>query len=280
MSLLAVVVLGMTASVLADLVWYEAGRLRGNDVLHLIHRFSSSSDSGTARIKRLFKRYGTKTLLICKFVIGLDAVAPPLAGMTGTSRLRFIFFDAAGSGLWAGLYSGLGYMFCQQLDKGVAFVERMGTFLTVIVLILLAAVIGRRLMHWYIFFRELRLARVTPEQLKRKLDGGQQPVIVDVQGCVFHHPMHRASIPGAVRIDGQRLSQYRNVPVPADWESREVVLYCSCPYEFTSARIAQLLQAKGVQRVRPLAGGLQAWIACGFPVSAQTGIRTATVPAS
>jgi len=280
MNLPAVIVLGMTASVLADLIWYEAGRLRGADVVHLIHRFSSSSDSSAARIRKLFTRYGTKTLLICKFVIGLDAVAPPLAGMTGTDRLRFILFDAAGSALWAGLYSGLGYMFCQQLDKGIALVERMGTFLTVIVVMLVAAVVGRRLMHWYVFFRELRLARITPQQLKSKLDGGERPVIVDVQGCVFHHRMHGASIPGAVRISGRRLGQYRDVPIPADWESREVVLYCSCPNELTSARTAQMLQAKGVERVRPLAGGLQAWIACGFSVSTQTGIHSATIAAS
>ncbi len=51
--------------------------------------------------------------------------------------------------------------------------------------------------------------------------------------------------------------------------SREVVLYCACPGDITSARVALALRAKGVTRVRPLAGGLQAWRERGFPVTSE-----------
>jgi len=47
-----------------------------------------------------------------------------------------------------------------------------------------------------------------------------------------------------------------------------VVLYCACPNEATSARIALLLKRQGITRVRPLEGGLAAWMARGFPVLA------------
>jgi membrane protein DedA with SNARE-associated domain len=144
LNLALVVGLGVVGCVLADLVWFEAGRLRGDDVVHFIHRFSSASDSSAARTKRLFARYGTKALVIAKFVIGLDAIAPPLAGMSGTSLRRFVFFDGVGATLWASLYAGLGYVFYQQLDKAVDYAKRMGTFLTVVVLLLVAVMIGRR----------------------------------------------------------------------------------------------------------------------------------------
>src|SRR5271157_6484234 len=94
-----------------------------------IHRFSSRPDSHAVRTKRLFARYGTKVLVISKFVIGLDAIAPPLAGMSGTGPLRFASLDAVGAALWAGLYAGLGYVFCKQLDRGAAYAERMGAIL-------------------------------------------------------------------------------------------------------------------------------------------------------
>jgi membrane protein DedA with SNARE-associated domain/rhodanese-related sulfurtransferase len=267
LDLALVVGLGVIGCVLADQVWFEAGRLRGDDVVHFIHRFSSKPDSHAVRAKRLFGRYGTKILLISKFVIGLDAIAPPLAGMSGTSRLRFVSFDAVGATLWAGLYAGLGYIFCAQLDRGTAYAERMGKFLTLIVLLALAILIGRRLVYWYRLLRGLRLARITPEQLKRKLDQREKVVIVDVQDCVFHRASHEAGIPGAIRLDGRRLGQYKDTLIPDDWRSCEVVLYCSCPNEITSARVALLLRQKGVKQVRPLAGGLEGWRDRGFPVS-------------
>ena len=203
-----VVGLGAIGCVLADLVWFEGGRLRGDDILHFILRFSSKPDSNAARTKQLFTRYGAKILLIAKFVMGLDAVAPPLAGMSGTSRLRFISFDAVGATLWAGLYAGLGYVFCTQLEKAVTYAGKMGEFLTAIVLLVVTVLVVRRLVSWHRFLREPRLARVTSEELKRKLDGGEKIVIVDVQGCVLHHASHAAGIPGATRIDGHRLGQY------------------------------------------------------------------------
>jgi len=275
LNLALVIGLGVTGCVLADLVWFEAGRLRGDDVVHFVHRFSSNSDSNAERTKRLFARYGTKALVVAKFVIGLDAIAPPLAGMSGTSLRRFVSFDSVGATLWAGLYAGLGYVFYQQLDKAAAYAERLGAILTAIVLLLVAVLIGRRLVHWYRLVQELRLARITPEQLKCELDRGEKPVIVDVQGCVFHRASHVAGIPGAIYIDGRRLGQYKDTPIPDDWRGREVVLYCSCPSEITSARVALLLQQKGVKHVRPLAGGLPGWRARGFPVDSVPGAPVA-----
>jgi len=276
LNLALVIGLGVVGCVLADLVWFEAGRLRGDDVVHFIHRFSSASDSNALRTKKLFARYGTKALVVAKFVIGLDAIAPPLAGMSGTSLRRFVSFDGAGATLWAGFYAGLGYLFYQQLDKAVDYAKRMGTSLTVLVLLLVAVFLGRRLVYSYRLMQELRLARITPEQLKRKLDHGEKPVIVDVQGCVFHRASRAAGIPGAIHLDGRRLGQYKETPIPDDWRSREVVLYCSCPSEITSARVARLLISKGINHVHPLAGGLQGWRARGYPVSSPIAVTPAT----
>jgi membrane protein DedA with SNARE-associated domain/rhodanese-related sulfurtransferase len=279
LNLALVVGLGAIASVLADSLWYLAGRLRGDHVLHLIHRFSSMSDSKASRTKQLFARFGTKVLLISKFVIGLDAIAPPLAGMSGTSVQRFVAFDGVGSTLWAGAYAGLGYAFCQQLDRAAVYAGRMGAVLTAVALLLVVVAVVHRMVSWYRIMQELRLARITPEQLKQKLDAGEKPVIVDVQGCVFHKASHGASIPGAIRIDGRRLGQYKDTPIPDDWRGREVVLYCSCPNEITSARVALLLEQKGITHVHPLAGGLQGWRNQGFPVSADVVMASKAKPA-
>jgi len=47
----------------------------------------------------------------------------------------------------------------------------------------------------------------------------------------------------------------------------EVVLYCSSPREFTSARVALALLRRGIANVFVLDGGLNAWKAEGYPVT-------------
>jgi membrane protein DedA with SNARE-associated domain len=116
MGLVIAVVLAVAACVLADWPWYEAGRRQGDRVLHFIHRLTRDPDAHVRRAKESFARYGLLTLVISKFVPGLDAVTPPLAGTSGTGRLHFLTFDAVGAGLYACAYAELGYVFSRDLD--------------------------------------------------------------------------------------------------------------------------------------------------------------------
>ncbi len=267
LNLAVVILLGVTASVIADLIWYQAGRLRGDAVLHFVGRFSFGSESSAVRMHNFFRTHGLRTLLVSKFVIGLDALAPPLAGIFGASLGRFLAFDAVGATLWAVAYAGLGSIFSKQLSRVTTYVQRMGGLLSGLVLVLIVIIVARRrLVVWYRVFQELRFARIMPEELKQAMESGEPPVVLDVEGCAFHHPLHVHSIPGAIQIDGRRIYRYEDIPIPPEWEDRQVVLYCSCPHEITSARVARLLKEKGVAHVRPLAGGLRAWMDLGYPV--------------
>jgi membrane protein DedA with SNARE-associated domain/rhodanese-related sulfurtransferase len=267
LSLPVALALAVIACVLADWVWYEFGRRWGDAILHFLHGLAIDPDAADRTSKKNFARYGPQVLVVAKFVVGLDAAAPPLAGMSGTSRLRFMAFDAVGAALWSGAYAGLGYVFSQDLDRAVAYAARMGKLLAIVAFGGLGVYVGRKLVRWHRFMREFRLARITPEELKERLDAGEQVFVVDLQGG-RRHARDRQGIPGAVRIDPRRLEQYRahdkRAQIPRD---REVVLYCASPHEFTSARVALALQRRGFERVRPLAGGLGAWRERGFPVT-------------
>ncbi len=138
LKLTAAIILAVVASVLADWPWYEAGRRHGDNVLHFIHRLSRDPDKHDRRAKATFARYGPSILLVSKFLPGVDAVAPPLAGTSGTSRLRFVAFDAAGAFLYACTYAGLGYVFRHDLDHAAAYVARTGRALAALVFIGLA----------------------------------------------------------------------------------------------------------------------------------------------
>jgi len=135
LALVPAIGLAVIATVLADWPWFEAGRGRGGvKVLHFIHRLSRDPDYHDRKAQETFARYGPSILLISKFVPGLDAVAPPLAGISRTSRLRFLAFDGIGAGLYSCAYSGLGYVFSHKLDLVAVYVGRAGSVLGGLVL--------------------------------------------------------------------------------------------------------------------------------------------------
>jgi membrane protein DedA with SNARE-associated domain/rhodanese-related sulfurtransferase len=267
MTLAVALGLAIVACLLADMVWYEAGRRWGNQILHFIYGLALDPDAASRRSKETFIRHGARTLILAKFVVGLDAATPPLAGISGTSRIRFIAFDAIGAALWSGVYVGLGSLLGKDLDRAAAYAARLGMFWLFLVLATLVTYAIRKLVRWHGFVREFRMARITPEELKKKLDAGEQVMIVDLHGRRDGRRGHRG-IPGAVCIDPHRLGQHdrpkKRPPIPRD---REVVLYCTTLHELTSARAAFELRRRGFERVRPLDGGLQAWHERGFPVT-------------
>jgi membrane protein DedA with SNARE-associated domain len=141
--------LAVVACVLADWGWYEAGRCRGDKVLHFFHRLTRDPDFHDRRAKAVFARYGVALLVVAKFIPGLDAVTPPLAGTSRTGRLRFFAFDVVGASLYSGVYSVLGYIFSHDLDRAANYAERVGA--------VLAGIAAGALLIWFV--RQLVLRR-------------------------------------------------------------------------------------------------------------------------
>jgi membrane protein DedA with SNARE-associated domain len=162
LGVLALIGLTITACVLADWVWYEAGRRDGDKVLHFVHRFTRDPDFHDRRAKKVFSRYWLPLLLVAKFVPGLDAVVPPLAGTSRTSRLGFLALDAVGAGLYACVYGGLGYVFSHDLNRAGAYVARAGRVSLGLVFIGICIYIAPRLVRRYHALRESRVVRIAP----------------------------------------------------------------------------------------------------------------------
>jgi rhodanese-related sulfurtransferase len=183
-------------------------------------------------------------------------------------EIRFVVgLAGVGEALWSSAYGGLGHVLGKDLDHAAAYAARLGTFWVVVAFVSLAMFSGRKLVRWHRFVREFQMARITPEELKKKLDAGEKVLVVDLHGRK-DGPRGHQSIPGAVCIDPHRLRQDagHDGRIPLRREC-EVVLYCTTPHEFTSARVAMELRRAGFERVRPLAGGLQAWHRLGFPLT-------------
>jgi membrane protein DedA with SNARE-associated domain/rhodanese-related sulfurtransferase len=256
--------LAVAGCLVGDLSWYELGRRRGRRILKLLCRISLEPDFCIRRAEDVFSRRGPNVLLFSKFVPGLSLVAPPLAAMFRMRIRRFLAWDAAGSMLWAGAFIGAGFLFRVQIERIGALLLRLGTGVFVLLAAALAFYLAWKVAHRWRFLRRLRVARITPEELNGKMETGEDLTVVDLR-----HPLEfdadRVKIRGALHLLPEELDR-RHHDIPRD---RDVVLYCTCPNEATSAMMTLRLRRLGITRVRPLAGGFDAWLTGGFPLEAK-----------
>ena len=256
--------LALLACLLGDLAWYGAGRLFGGRVMSLLCRISLTPDVCVRQTQGSFERWGAKILIVAKFIPGLALIAPPLAGATGMALPRFIAYSLLSAALWSGSALLAGALLHGQVE---ALLPRLiglgGTLLAVLLLTLLLGYVGYRWSERRRMRRALQMARISVGELDGLLRSPDPPVVLDVRLASAQGPQgHR--IPGALHVPLQAIAQ-QAAALPRD---RDIVLYCSCPNEASAAQAAKLLRQRGLSRVRPLRGGLDAWVAAGYPVEA------------
>jgi membrane protein DedA with SNARE-associated domain/rhodanese-related sulfurtransferase len=257
------VVLGAicVAALATDFAWYELGRRRGAGVLARLCKLSLEPDSCLRRAESIFARHGARSMLAAKFVPGLTTVMPPLAGVFKVPRMRFALYDLAGVLLWAGTWLALGYFFSDAIVMISARATALGRMLGLIIVTALAGYVLVKYGRRHLFLRKLRTATVSPETLKRRLDAGEDVTIIDLR-TPLEVTATPYAIPGSRWLATDAIGEHE-----AEFlRSRDVVLYCASPNDATSARVLLLLKHKGITRVRPLEGGLAAWMALKFPV--------------
>lgn len=109
------------------------------------------------------------------------------------------------------------------------------------------------------------MARMTVDELKGMMDNGHDVFVVDLRGALDHEA-DPFTIPGALRMTAEEIEK-RHSDIP---RHRDVILFCACPNEATAAQMALLLRRNGITKVRPLAGGINAWRERNFPLEAHT----------
>jgi membrane protein DedA with SNARE-associated domain/rhodanese-related sulfurtransferase len=263
--------LGITSAMLlgcliADTIWFALGRRYGNSVLKLLCRFSFEASTCVSKTEGYFTRRGAVTLLFAKFVPGLSTVAAPIAGQTGMSFPRFLAWDLAGSLIWGEAFILAGRFFGDIAKKSAPFFAWLGHFAIVIFVLMVLGFLAHRIWKQRKFLQQVRELRLEPSELKTMLDYAETnhtpaPFIVDLRHPLDYLPDPRV-LPGALRIGPNELKQHSEI-IPRD---RDVILYCTCPSEETSAKLALQLHKMGVYRVRPLRGGFDGWKQAGYPL--------------
>jgi len=270
LSITALFVGAVLACLVGDTAWYIAGRLYGGGVMRTLCRVSLTPDSCVSQTQARFERWGENALVVAKFVPGLALIAPPLAGAMRMSWARFVLFSTLGSAVWVGVATGAGALFRPQIVRLLPRLQELGARAALILGAALAVYIAYKWWERRRFYAVLRMARISVTELYALIDAGSAPLVVDVRS-----PTARAldprRIPGALHVPLHAVDQHvRELP-----RDREIIVYCTCPNEASAAQVAKLLMDSGFKRVRPLLGGLDAWIAAGYSVETLPGSEPA-----
>jgi membrane protein DedA with SNARE-associated domain len=205
-----------------DFAWYELGRRHGAGVLVRLCRLSLEPDSCVRRAQAIFARHGARGMLAAKFVPGLTTVMPPLAGVFAVGRARFALYDLGGVLLWAGTWLALGYIFSDAIVLVTARATELGRMLGLVVVAALAGYILVKYVRRQLFLRKLRMARISPEVLRRRLDAGEDVTIIDLRTPLDVRAMPYA-IPGSRWLAADAIDQHEAELLRA----RDLVLYCA-----------------------------------------------------
>lgn len=262
-----VIAVATAASLIADLAWYFAGARHGRRVLRLMCRLSLSPDSCVRQTERIYERWGAPSLVVAKFVPGFAAVATSMAGLVRTPLWLFGLFDLLGALLWSGTAVALGRLFRDAVNDAVAVLAQAGRWGLLVLVAALLVYLGVKTVLRYRLIRSLRMARVSVEELKSMLTHQENPLIVDVRSL---SSQRLGRIPGALAIDSHAFDESLQSHGLHDRMSSEVIVYCACPNEASAALVAKKLMRAGFKRVRPLGGGIDAWIAKGYDVEVVT----------
>jgi membrane protein DedA with SNARE-associated domain/rhodanese-related sulfurtransferase len=245
------------AAMVANVLWFWAGRRLGRRVLAALCRISISPDSCVRQNEISFARRGALTLLIAKFVPGLSMLAPPLAGALGMSAQRFLLWNLLGSAVWAAAGLAAGRVFHAQIDALLRELARLGGAAVALGVAAVAAYLAWRLWRRARVRRELgRLERLAPAEALALQAQGSNLVFVDVRGGA---PL-ASRIPGARHLDLGALGDAALAGWPVE---AEFITYCACPNDVSAARAAQWLNGQGRQ-ARVLRGGIDAWMQAGL----------------
>ena len=248
----------LCACLIADLGWYLAGQRLGSRVLRAMCWLSLEPDSCVSDSERMFTRFGTRVLTFAKFVPGLGAVATAMSGVVGAPLGSFILYDLIGAALWATAGIALGIIFHDAVDSVFAELATLGRIGAFFILGIFAAFLGLKWWRRHQFFQQLRMSRISVEELARLREAGSSLIVIDARPSASR--ARDGMIPGAVAFE-VLLEEAAGKP-----QAGEAVVYCACPNEATAARIAKQLMTMGFHPVRPLAGGIHAWRAAGLAI--------------
>lgn len=216
--------LALGAMVLGDTLLFLAGKFTGWTLLGFLCKVSANPETCILRSAESFYKRGKTTLVIAKFIPGVNTMGPPLAGSMKMPFQQFLRYDVMGAALYVLAYFTVGYLGKNFLNIIGGTFQTAGRAIEEILLIAAVAYVGYRI--W--LMRKNRVYRVVPriqvQELIDKLasEEAEKVMVVDVRSHGYYDA-DAARIKGSIRIEPNNLEEeLKRLP-----KNRDVYLYCT-----------------------------------------------------
>ena len=254
-----ILVVGTLAALLADIAWFAGGRRFGAKLLRLMCQLSLSPDSCVGTTRRIYEKVGPRSLILAKYIPGFAAVSTTLAGQAGTTWRQFLLYDGIGAALWMSGAVALGAIFHEVVEALLTTLEDLGHMAIAMLILAVALFVAYKWWQRHRFLREIRMARITTDELHSLMESMPGVVLLDARSSESR--AQSGWIPGSIQV--------RDISDLKVRAQDEVVVYCDCPNDASAAVVAKKMKALGFLHVRPLEGGICAWRAKGLPLEQQ-----------
>ena len=246
---------------IGDSFWFFLGRRFGQGLLQTACKVSLERDTCVRKTQEAFKKHGLRALLVSRFIPGLSALASPMAGATLKPFPQFVAFDVSGVAIYSTFYVGLGYLFANQLEKIVAMISAAGLELGVAAIIGLALYAGWKFVRRQLLIRSSIALAIHPAEAARIRTDQPGTLIIDLRGpSDLEKNPHRIAGSKTWR-EAELYEAIAGTPV-----NTPIFLFCACPNQASSTKVALLLRRRGYVNARPIRDGIDGWTSAGLPV--------------
>ncbi len=216
--------IALMAMLLGDTLLFFLGRYTGWALLAFLCRVSMNPETCILRSAESFYKRGKLTLILAKFIPGLNTMAPPLAGSMKMKPAQFLRLDAAGACLYVLAYSAIGFLardFVAKLTRGL---QNATHVFGEVVLVALVLFVLYRAFQYQRYKRSDVVPRVSVEDIARRIANGEKSdvILIDVRSHGYYDS-GAARIAGSIRIEPNRLQAELNW-LPKD---KDIYVYCT-----------------------------------------------------
>lgn len=212
------------ALLIGDSAQFWLGRYSGWALLGFLCRVSMNPETCILRSAESFYKRGKITLVIAKFIPGVNTMAAPLAGSMKMRFSQFLRLDLAGSLLYASTYLLVGYLSRDFLVAVLNGFHAAGRAMEVLLLVALAIYAVYRGAQFHKYRKYNVVPRVQVQELAARLasDDATKVQVVDVRSHGYYDK-GAERIKGSIRIEPNNLEEeVKNLP-----KDKDIYLYCT-----------------------------------------------------
>ncbi|MGB0005474.1 MAG: VTT domain-containing protein [Candidatus Sulfotelmatobacter sp.] len=214
----------LTALLLGDTAQFWLGRYMGWALLGFLCRVSINPETCILRSAESFYKRGKITLVIAKFIPGVNTMAAPLAGSMKMRFPQFLRLDFAGALVYSLTYLLVGYVSRDFLAALLRGFHAAGRAMEAVVVAALAVYAIYRIVQYRKNKTYSVVPRIQVEELARRLasQNADRVQIVDVRSHGYYDS-GSSRIKNSIRIEPNNLEEeIKNLP-----RDKDIYLYCT-----------------------------------------------------